>query len=236
MTIWFRTGLSVHIYQSEQVSEKQWYLIFAFEALSDDMVDTTFQLGLELTNILNPLTSALGSVALIKAIRDAGSDALTELELASYLGRNRLDKSLELHFRQIVGGSEQTNLSRHLDIVIGSGAGPTVQNALKTPELMSMVVQLSALCFVHESQPLAQALVEAIERNLLELKTDRGKVPHYSSLSGTIRVCKQETASFQWEPFFDAVETKIESILGDNPPKQAGTGRKWNRKIFVLSS
>lgn len=182
-------------------------------------MNAQFQLGLELTNILTPLTSAvsaLGSLALIKAIKKAGSDVLTELELANILGRNRIDPSIQLHFRQIVGRSEQTILSSYLDIVLDSGAGPTVQNALQSPELLSMVIQLSALCFVHETDTLAQALVEAIERNLRELRADLKNVPDYPSLCGTLRVCKQETAGFQWDHLYDAVEKRIESSLRDD--------------------
>lgn len=109
-----------------------------------------FQLGLELTNIFNPLTqavSALGSLALIDAIKKGGSDALTELKLASILGRNAIDPIIEPHFKQVVAKSEKMVLSRYLeDIMLESGAGPTVQNALENKELFSMVIQLSALC------------------------------------------------------------------------------------------
>ena len=179
-------------------------------------MNAQFQLGLELTNILTPLTSAvsaLGSLAVARAIKQAGSDALTELELASFLGRNRIDASLQLHFRQIVGRTARTPLCRALDIVLDAGAGPTVQNALQNPELLSMVVQLSLLCSVYEESSLAQVIIEAIERNLKELKGDLGRVPHYPSLCGTLRVCKQETADFQWHHLFDAVEAKIASAF-----------------------
>jgi len=182
-------------------------------------MDSQFQLGLELTNVLNPSTSAIsgfGSLALIKAVKSGGSDALTELELASFLGRNRIDPSMELGFRHVVGTSAQTILSRYLDIVIDSGAGPTVQNALQNPELLSMVIQLSLLCFVHEIDTLALAIVDAIERKFKELRADLGKIPHYPSLCGTLRVCKQDTSSFQWHQFYIAVEKRIESNLADD--------------------
>jgi len=196
-------------------------------------MNTSFQLGLELTNVLSPLTSAIsafGSLALVKAIRKAGSDALTELELASFLGRNRIDQAMQLHFRQIVARSEQRNLSRYLDIVLEAGAGPTVQNALKDPELLSMVIQVSVLCSAHESDTLALAIVEAIRRNLKELKTDSANVPHYPSLCGTLRVCKQETASFQWCLYYDMVEKRIESNLADDrSTKRPRTGARSQR-------
>ena len=48
-----------------------------------------FQIGLELTNIVNPLGQALsklGSLALVDAIKRSGSDVITEIKLASLLG------------------------------------------------------------------------------------------------------------------------------------------------------
>lgn len=198
-------------------------------------MNAQFQLGLELTNVLNPLTSAvsaLGSLALVKAIKRAGSDALTELELASFLGRNRIDPRIQLHFREIVGRMKQTELSRYLDIVLDSGAGPTVQNALQNPELLSMVIQLSALCYTHESDSLAQAIVEAIGRNVRELRGDLTKVPDYPSLCGTLRVCKQETASFQWSHLYDAVEHRIESsIKGSRSSKRRKSSTRSQESV-----
>lgn len=91
-------------------------------------MNSQFQLGLDLTNIFNPLAqavSALGSLALIDAIKKGGSDALTELKLAAILGRNRIDSVIEPHFRQFVAKSEKIALSQYLeDIMLESGAGP----------------------------------------------------------------------------------------------------------------
>ena len=175
-----------------------------------------FQLSLELTNLLNPITSTistLGSIALVKAIRDAGSDILTELELASWLGRNRIDPIILVHFRQAIRKTEQTKIAEYLEIVLHSGAGPTVLNALKNPELLSMVIQLSFLCSVFETDSLANGIVEAISENDKELSGRPGNVPNYSALCGTLRVCKQETVDFQWETLFLAVENKIGTVF-----------------------
>ncbi|KAL8709905.1 MAG: hypothetical protein Q9220_005355 [cf. Caloplaca sp. 1 TL-2023] len=181
-------------------------------------VNTQFQLGLELTNILNPLTSvvsALGSIALAQAIKKGGSDALTEIVLASVLGRNRIDPGMEKPFRQIVAKSGQAPLSKYLDIVLDSGAGPTVQTALQHPELLSMVIQLSLLCSSHEIISLAQAIVEAIERNVKELGTDLARVPDYVSLCSTLRVCTQDTSDFPWNAYYRAVGEKVRSVTGE---------------------
>ena len=97
-------------------------------------MDAQFQLGFELTNILNPATravSAISSIAIVDAVRKAGSDVLTEVKLASFLGKNRIDSILEAHFRQAVAKSERNLISRYLEIVLESGAGPTVQKRTK---------------------------------------------------------------------------------------------------------
>ena len=122
-------------------------------------IPAQFQLGLELTNIVNPLSqvvSSLSSLALVDAIKKAGSDAITELKLASLIGRHRIDKIMKFHFRKMVAKADQTVISKYIDIILESGAGPTVQEALKNPALFSMVVQLSALAFAHEDESLVR--------------------------------------------------------------------------------
>ena len=182
-------------------------------------MDPSFQLALEVTNILNPLgqaVSALKSLGLIDAIKRSGSDALTELRLASFIGRHRIDEAIKIHFREAVAKSRQSTISKYIDIVLEAGAGPTVQEALKNPALFSMVIQLSALAFSHEEEPLANAMVEATERIARRSKRDADIVPDYVSLLGTVRACQQQTASFHWAPLYEAVERKILSALAKN--------------------
>ena len=161
---------------------------------------------------------------------------MTEVQLASFLGRNRIEQGILVAFGQRIGQSAQTPLSPYLDIFFDSGAGPTVKNALQNPELLSMVIQLSALTFVHETDSLAQAFVESIDRNFKELKTDRGEVPDYFSLCGTLRVCKQDTAAFDWHPFHDVIMDRIEASLKSHRPskrrgKVSGNQRKTNINV-----
>ncbi len=179
-------------------------------------VPVGFQLGLELTNIVNPISqvvSALGSLALVDAIRKAGSDSITETKLASLLGRHRIDDVIKFHFRKIVAKADQSLISRYMDIVLESGAGPTVQEALKNPALFSMVIQLSGLAFAHEHESFALAMVEAIDRIVRDSGGDVGIVPDYVALLGTIRACQEQTAAFQWAALYEAVEHKIQSAL-----------------------
>ena len=197
-------------------------------------IDASFQLGFELTNILNPLTqavSAISSIAIVDAVRKAGSDVLTEVKLASLLGKNRIDSILEVHFRQAVAKSERNLISRYLEIVLESGAGPTVRNALKDTALFSMIVQMSLLCSVHEHQPFANAIVEAIERIVKDFKGNPQAIPDYPSLLGTMRVIQRETAAFQWSALFESVERMIQERLSKAVPhpKPLAKRRKLNK-------
>ena len=188
------------------------------------VLPTQFQLGLELTNILNPISqamSALGSLALIDAIKRSGSDFITETKLANLIGRHRIDPVLKCHFREIVATSDQSVISRYMDIILESGSGPTVQEALKNPALFSMVIQLSGLAFAHENESLANTLVEALEKIAQEAKSDMSIVPDYVSLLGTLRACQQQTAAFRWALLYEATEEKIRKVWEDTHPATA---------------
>ena len=175
-----------------------------------------FQLGLELTNIVNPISqamSALGSLALMDAIKKSGSDFITETKLANLIGRHRIDPSIKFYFRELVAKSDQSVISRYMDIILESGSGPTVQEALKNPALFSMIIQLSGLAFAHENESLANNLVEAMEKIAQESKSDMSIVPDYVSLLGTLRACQQQTAAFRWALLYEATEEKIRKVL-----------------------
>ena len=181
-----------------------------------------FQLGLELTNIVNPISqavSALGSLAVIDAIKKSGSDFITETKLAGLIGRHRIDPVIEFHFREMVTKSDQSVISRYLDIILESGSGPTVQEALKNPALFSMVIQLSGLAFVHEDESLANAIVYSIEKIVQESEGDVGIVPDYISLLGTLRACQQQTAAFRWTLLYEAAEEKLAKAFDSSRTK-----------------
>ena len=189
-----------------------------------------FQLGLELTNIVNPIgqaMSALGSLAVIDAIKKSGSDFITETKLANLIGRHRIDPIIKFHFRELVAKSDQSMIARYLDIILESGSGPTVQEALKNPALFSMVIQLSGLAFAHESEYLANAIVEAIERIVRESGGDVDVVPDFVSLSGTLQACQQQTAAFRWALLYEAAEEKIhQAVTRPVSPESRSGSRK----------
>lgn len=201
-------------------------------------MDAQFQLGFELTNILNPASqviSTISTVAIAEAMRKAGSDAITEVKLASLLGKNRIDAILETHFRQAVAKSERTIISRYLQIFLESGAGPTVQNALKDTALFSMIVQMSLLCWVHEHQPLANAMVDAAERIARNFKGKPDNIPHFPSLLETMKVIQRETAAFRWSVIFDSVTRTIQDRLSAAEPQTRRPAKRRKRsKILPL--
>ena len=109
--------------------------------------------------------------------------------------------------------SDQSFISRYVDIMLESGAGPTVQEALKNPALFSMVIQISLLAFGHEDESLANATVLAIENILRDSKAQTANGLEYVSLLGTIRACRQQTSAFQWSPYYRTVEEKIQAAI-----------------------
>lgn len=196
-----------------------------------------FQLGLELTNIVNPISQAVsgvGSLALVDAIRKSGSDTITEMKLASFIGRHLIDPVMKLHFREAVAKSDQSVISRYLDIILESGCGPTVQEAIKNPALFSMVIQLSALAFAHEDESLAGAIVEAMENIVQESGVDKAIVPYYVDLLGTVRACQRQTAGFRWASVYEAVEHKIQQTFTKEWLPRLNTSGK-RRKLDPLS-
>ncbi len=190
-----------------------------------------FQLGLELTNIVNPISqavSAIGSLALIDAIQKSGSDAITEMRLASFIGRHLIDPAMKLHFREAVEKSDKSVISRYLDIVLESGSGPTVQAAIKNPALLSMVIQLSALAFAHEDESLANAIVLAMERIVQESGADDAIIPDYVALLGTLRACQRQTVGFRWASVYEAVEYKLQQTLANDCSPRNRSGNRRN--------
>lgn len=132
-----------------------------------------FQLGLELTNVVAPLTGVVSRVcnlAVADALKRSGSDIITETKLAALIGRHRIDAAIKAHFKNCVTPSNQIAISRYVDIALHSGAGPTVKEALRegNPALFSMVVQMSLLSFACHEESLAFGMCTGIE-SMLEI-------------------------------------------------------------------
>ncbi len=200
---------------------------------------TQLELGLELTNVFNPISqavSALGLLALVDALKRSGSDIVSEMKLAGIIGRHQIDPIIKSHFCEAVAKSDQSIISRYLDIVLESGAGPTVQEALKNPASFSMVIQLSGLAFAHEDEPLANAFVEAIERNVRGVGGEVTFVPDYVTLLGTLRAYQQQTVAFRWAPLYEAAEHKILNSLKSHITKSSHEQAAKRRRKTELST
>ncbi|KAF4333291.1 hypothetical protein FBEOM_12877 [Fusarium beomiforme] len=198
------------------------------------------QLGVELTNFVGPLTSTvfkLGSLAVREAIERSGSDELTELKLARILGRHKIDPALVTHFRSIVARSSHAPLSQFVkEIVLESGSGPTVNQALVSDNaaLLSMVIQLSFLAFSHEQQSLSRALTQAVDEILTESKVSTRHGLNYVSLLGTVVACQQQTTAFSWEHHYTAIEHKLSAALNAKAHKTSRSNKR--RRIPTLPS
>ncbi|KAL4955229.1 hypothetical protein BDW69DRAFT_204714 [Aspergillus filifer] len=130
---------------------------------------SNFQLSLELTNILNPLAKALTALGCSLTGLDgsshssSSSDTLTELHLASSLGRHRVSESLAGNlqddrwpvFTAVCFGSTRSPIPRS-----EWRAARIVRRALTetNPAWLSMVIQVSVLGFAHEAQGLARGI------------------------------------------------------------------------------
>lgn len=106
--------------------------------------------------------------------------------------------------------------------MLESGAGPTVQEALKNPALFSMIIQLSMLSATHTDVSLANAIVTAVENILRDAEAGSESAPEYVSLVGTIRACQQQTAFFEWSSLYNAVEHKIQRTLATAKERSVG--------------
>jgi hypothetical protein len=165
----------------------------------------SFQLSLELTNIIGPVAKSalrLASLGTLQDINRSGSDGLTELRLASLLGQNRVAEYMRENFRNIVAQSRQHSFPGLLEavgqLVLEAGAGLTDRQAITKPNpaWLSMVIQVSMLAFAHEAQSLAQAVtavtVEGRRDGSGESALD------YVSALGVINACQEQTAEFHW--------------------------------------
>jgi hypothetical protein len=192
---------------------------------------TGFQLSLELTNIIGPVAESVlryGSLAVLQGLNRSGSDGFTELHLASTLGQHRVAEYMRENFKTIAGQSRQHLLPGLLEaakqLILEAGAGPTVRQAITNPNpaWLSMVIQVSLLAFVHETQSLAQAITGIF--------TSSGAAgndgPNYVSVLGVIHAVQGQTAEFLWVGFFERVEEQLSRSVETAPHRRRKRARK----------
>ena len=176
-------------------------------------MQTQFSLSLELTRVL-PIISAPVHVLLesVRAVQRSGSDFVTEEDLVPILGRLKIYPLFESTFKTVIRNTtQQTLLSRYLEIVIEGGAGPTLQRSLKDRARFAVVVQLSMLMWTHEAFTLAQSLSTALRLRLQGAPPEAEIVtpPGPTELLGVLKSCQEQTSEFPWHPVFEAVRSTL---------------------------
>ncbi|MCJ1326683.1 hypothetical protein MMC10_003348 [Thelotrema lepadinum] len=178
-----------------------------------------FQSSIELTRVAGPIANTIHSICsfeIATALQRSGSDATTEAILTSLLGY-RLNDAIIEPFASAVGESKRDRISIYLDILLHSGAGPSVYTALHADRrpMLAMLIQVSLLSFSCEAQGLAFKISKAAESILEEdvkhkyAGPDFGTAPVYATLMRTIIAIRQQTGSFRWNDHYTAVESKL---------------------------
>jgi len=177
-------------------------------------IPSQFSLSLELTKLL-PAQAALtygvdAIVSLARELRRSGSDFLVEEDLAAIFSRGRVVSSLETHFRDVVKVASFTPLHAGSEIILDAGPGPTVRRALKDRYYMATVIQLSCLCFLHETTSLAGTMVECMHKRYeLGIKGANSDAD-YDGILATLLACKSQTSHYPWEMLVSLVESRFE--------------------------
>ncbi len=168
--------------------------------------ESQFALTLELTKLL-PLdllpAGAKAAVAFARQLQNAGSDIVIEQDLAELFGRARIEAKLESSFRDVVSKSKPIFLTD--EMMLAGAPGPTVGRALQERPYFATVVQLSLLCWIHETTSLAQAIVRVIEKKFAAAPPDQRMAPGQYAISKTLKACEEQTSAYNWSGLVQAV-------------------------------
>ncbi|KAI9766212.1 MAG: hypothetical protein M1835_007226 [Candelina submexicana] len=176
-------------------------------------LSSQFSITVELTKLV-PLVPVLNAgfqaaVTIARDLRKSHSDFVVEEDLAVVLGKNRISAAFETRFRELIKTSNVQQLAAYLDVVLESGAGPTVRRSLNDSRYFSTVLQLSLLAWTHEISSLATSLAEAFRRRGSPLEIQ--DTPTRDGIEGSLQACREQTAAFCWYPIFSEVERKFAS-------------------------
>lgn len=177
-------------------------------------IPTQFSLSLELAKIV-PVQAALtygveSILSFARELKRSGCDILVEEDLATIFSRGRVVSSLETHFRDVVKVASFTPLHAGSEIILDAGPGPTVRRALKDRYYMATVIQLSCLCFLHETTTLAAILVECMHNRFEQGITGATPDADYDGILATLLACQSQTSQYPWEMLVSLVESKFE--------------------------
>ena len=176
-----------------------------------------FQVSLELSRI-KPLRDVASSayhnlVDYARRARLSGSDIVVEEDLTTLFGRMRVSTELEEQYRDVVKIQRFTPLYKGCEIRLDAGAGPTVQNALKSRAYMVTVIQLSMLTYFHGRSLLSKLLSRAITKRFESRIANALPDPGEEGIAKVIEAVSSQTCAFGWHIYSQMVEDRLRSSI-----------------------
>lgn len=198
-----------------------------------------FSLSVELTKLL-PLGPILNTVGrsflnLARDLQNSGSDIVVEADLANVFGRNRIESRFESTYRTAVKESYTQQLSNLLDIILESGAGPTVRRSLTDQAYFSTVVQLSLLTSMLDLRSLAAGLHHVFTHRAEAISLEPSTCPRFENLLGTLQAIRDQTSGFNWNLIGDAVTSSLSQRFEVSRARmQPRSGSEWVMPTAIL--
>ena len=178
-----------------------------------------FPLSLELTNLIPTREIALNgfSKALnyARQLRRSGSDIVVEADLGTVFGQLKVTHELKQAFEVVVRGNSIVPIHQGSGVVLASGAGPTVTNALENQELLATVIQLSMLAFFSNRETLATMISEAMNTRFKAGIKDAFADPGVDGIARTLHTCSSQTLAFEWNVYKDKMLHHLQASISD---------------------
>ena len=174
------------------------------------------QLSLELTRL--PRLGQVAGTAVTSVInyagelRKSGSDIVAEADLTSLFGRTRIEDTTLNQYRDAVKDQKCVPLYSGSEINLNSGAGPTVQHALREPEYLSAIIQLSMLAYFHNRSQLATMISEAMSQRFDADVPDSIPSPGQDVIQNTLATISSQTCAFEWYHYSQEVEKRLRKL------------------------
>lgn len=166
-----------------------------------------FQVGLALATAI-PVRDALEKAskytleqisALMRSLRNTGSDLLVEEDLAAVLGRVWIDAVVSQRFKgEVLANTKIAGIPSCDTLELRSGAGPTVDRAFRDRERgdLATVIQLSLLCWTHDRKLLAAALSQCLNKRYEAQIPGSSPSPGFDGLLGTLDAISSQKSAF----------------------------------------
>ena len=151
---------------------------------------------------------------LARDLQNSGSNIIIEEDLADVFGRSRISNQFERSFATVIKKDGTTLHDLCEGIILAGGPGSTVGRALNNTPYLSTVIQLSLLTWVAPYHFLAPGIRNALEKRLTGAsQADQLKaVPDQEGISGVLVAVHEQTSSFDWSRYLDAVAKVLPDI------------------------